>query len=67
LNGVNAIHLPYFSDKFEYKLPYFYFITSLPRMGNLTTMKIAKIRGKAIHSMKKAIVREELMISPTEP
>lgn len=36
-------------------------------MGNFTRMKIAKINGKATHSMKKTIVRDELIISPTDP
>jgi len=36
-------------------------------MGNFTIMKIAKINGKAIQSMKNTIVRDELMISPTDP
>jgi hypothetical protein len=50
-----------------YILPYFYFMRSLSKMGNFTIMKIAKINGKTIHSMKNAIVRDELMISPTDP
>jgi hypothetical protein len=36
-------------------------------MSNFTTMKIVKIMGSPMHSMKNAIVREELMISPTDP
>ena len=67
LNGVNAIHLPCLSDKLVYKLPYFYLIRSLSKIGNFTIMKIAKINGKAIHSMKNTIVRDELIISPTDP